>query len=82
MIKILAKASWENFKYRKNQALILDGIKSLIVPYFTQNWRDNTVWRSSYMIIGWICIKIKPKDIIRFLIGQFDLIMGQIKVYV
>jgi len=31
------------------------------------------------MIIGWICIKIKPKDIIRFLIGQFDLIMGQIK---
>ena len=43
MIKILAKASWENFKYRKNQALILDGIKSLIVPYFTQKWRDNTV---------------------------------------
>jgi hypothetical protein len=23
--------------------------------------------------------KIKPNDIIRFLIGQFDLIMGQIK---
>jgi hypothetical protein len=32
------------------------------------------------MIIGWICLKIKPKDIIRFLIGQFDLLMGQIKV--
>jgi hypothetical protein len=32
------------------------------------------------MIIGLICIKIKPRDIIRFLIGQFDLIMGQIKV--
>jgi len=31
------------------------------------------------MIIGWICIKIKPNDIIEFLIGQFDLIMGQIK---
>jgi hypothetical protein len=31
------------------------------------------------MIIGWIDIKIKSKDIIKFLIGQFDLIMGQIK---
>jgi len=25
------------------------------------------------------CIKIKSNDIIKFLIGQFDLIMGQIK---
>jgi len=32
------------------------------------------------IIIGWIYIKIKPRDIIRFLIDQFDLIMGQIKV--
>jgi len=31
------------------------------------------------MIIRWICIKIKSSDIIKFLIGQFDLIMGQIK---
>jgi hypothetical protein len=31
------------------------------------------------MIIGWICISIKTKDIIKFLIGQFDLITGQIK---
>ena len=31
------------------------------------------------MIIGWICIKIKFNDIINFLMGQFDLIMGQIK---
>ena len=31
------------------------------------------------MIIGQICIKIKSKDIIKFLIGQFDLIMGQIE---
>jgi hypothetical protein len=31
------------------------------------------------MIIEWICIKIKFKNIIKFLIGQFDLIMGQIK---
>jgi len=31
------------------------------------------------MIIGRICIKIKSNDIIKFLIGQFDLIMGQIK---
>jgi hypothetical protein len=30
--------------------------------------------------MGWICIKIKSKNIIKFLIGQFDLIMGQIKV--
>jgi hypothetical protein len=31
------------------------------------------------MITGWIFIKIKSKDIIKFLISQFDLIMGQIK---
>ena len=31
------------------------------------------------MIIRRICIKIKFSDIIKFLIGQFDLIMGQIK---
>ena len=31
------------------------------------------------MIIGRICIKIKTEDLIRFLIGQFNLIMGQIK---
>jgi hypothetical protein len=32
------------------------------------------------MIIGRINIKIKLKNIIKILIGQFDLIMGQIKV--
>ena len=32
------------------------------------------------MIIGWIHIKNKSKDIIKFWIGQFNLIMGQIKV--
>jgi len=26
-----------------------------------------------------MCIKIKSRDIIKFLIGQFDLIMGQIQ---
>jgi len=31
------------------------------------------------MIIGWICIKIKSKNLIRLLIGQFNLIMGSIK---
>ena len=31
------------------------------------------------MIIGRICIKIKSKDIIKFLIWQIDLIMGQIE---
>jgi len=31
------------------------------------------------MIIGWICIKIKSNDIIKFLMGQFDSIMGQIE---
>jgi hypothetical protein len=30
------------------------------------------------MIIGWICIKIESNDIIKFLIGQFDLITSQI----
>jgi hypothetical protein len=32
------------------------------------------------MLVGRIWITIKSKDIIKFLIGQFDLIMGQIKV--
>jgi hypothetical protein len=32
------------------------------------------------MIIEQIYIKIKLKDIIRFLIGQLDLIMSEIKV--
>ena len=31
------------------------------------------------MIIGRICINIKSNDIIKFLIGQFDLIMGEIQ---
>jgi hypothetical protein len=32
------------------------------------------------MIIGRICIEIKSKNIIKFLIGQFDLSIDQIKV--
>jgi hypothetical protein len=32
------------------------------------------------MINGQICIKIKSNDIIKFLIGQFDLIMDQIEL--
>ena len=32
------------------------------------------------MIIGRICIKIKSNDTIRFLISQFDLIIGKLKV--
>jgi len=31
------------------------------------------------MIIRWIYIKIKSKDLIRHLIGQFDLIISSIK---
>ena len=31
------------------------------------------------MIIGWIYIKIKFEDLIKLLIGQFDLVMGLIK---
>jgi hypothetical protein len=31
------------------------------------------------MIIGRLCIKIKSEDLVRFLIGQFDLIIGLIK---
>jgi len=34
---ILEKASWEDFKYRKNKTVIFDRIEGLIVPYFTQN---------------------------------------------
>ena len=65
---------------KKKQARILDGIGSLIVPYFIQNWKDNADSRLIYIIIRRICIKIKSNDIIRFLIGQFELIIGQIKV--
>jgi hypothetical protein len=32
------------------------------------------------MVVEQIYIKMKPKDIIKFVIGQFDLIMGQMKV--
>jgi hypothetical protein len=32
--------------------------------------------------IGQTCIKIKSNDIIKFLIGRFDLIMGQIKILI
>jgi hypothetical protein len=32
------------------------------------------------MSIGRICLKFKLKDLIRFLVDKFDLIMGQIKV--
>jgi len=77
---VLAKASWKNFTCRKNQAAILDGVDSLIVPHFTQNYRDNANSRSSYMIIRQNCTKPKPKDIFRFLIGPFNLIMGHFKV--
>jgi len=31
------------------------------------------------MIFWWICINVKSEDLIRLLIGQFDLIMGPIK---
>jgi len=36
-VNILTKASWEDFTCRKNHATILNGIKSLIIPYFPQN---------------------------------------------
>jgi hypothetical protein len=35
-------------------------------------------WQIKSLIVPF-CTKIKPGDIIRFLIGQFDLIMGRIK---
>jgi len=41
--------------------------------------KDNTNSRLNQMIIGWIYIRIKFKDLIRLLIGQFDLIMSPIK---
>jgi hypothetical protein len=43
----LAKASWEDSKYTKNQVAILDEIWGLIVPHCSQNWRDNTNLRSN-----------------------------------
>jgi hypothetical protein len=76
----LAKAGWEDFKCIKNQGAILDGIGSVIISHFTQNWRNNTNSRSSYMTIEQIYIKLKPGDIIRFLIDQLNLIMGHIIV--
>jgi hypothetical protein len=38
----------EGFRYiLKNQAGVLNEIKSLIIPYCTQDWRDNTYSRSN-----------------------------------
>ena len=34
------------------------------------------------MVIGQICMKIKSEDLIRLLTGQFDLIIGQIKILI
>jgi hypothetical protein len=79
----LAKATWKDFTCTKKSSCNFEQIENQIVPHFTQNWKDNyTNSRSSHMIIGRSCIKIKPNDIIRFLIGQFDLIMVQLKVLI
>jgi hypothetical protein len=45
----------------------------------SKNGEKNANSRSNSMIIGRICVKIKSNNIIKFLIGQFDLIMDQIK---
>jgi hypothetical protein len=67
-------------KLYKNQVLILKEIRGLNVHHYVQKRKNNANSRSDKIIIGWICIKIKSKNIIKFLIGQFDLIIGQIKV--
>jgi hypothetical protein len=57
---------------------------------FGKNWKpnctplysrlkDNANSMLNQMIIGWIYIKIKFEDLIRLLIGQFDLIISPIK---
>ena len=57
---------------------------------FGQNWefnciplhprlKDNANLRLNQMIIRWIYIKIKSDDLIKVLIGQFNLIMDLIK---
>jgi hypothetical protein len=67
------KADWEI------KLQFLEEIQDLIVPHYAQEWRKNANSRSNSMIIERIYIKIKSNDIIKFLIGQFDLIMGQIE---
>ena len=70
----MERAGWEI------KLQFLEEFQDLIVPHYDQKMeKQNAKTRSNEMIIGRICIKIKSKDIIKFLIGQFDLIMGQIE---
>jgi hypothetical protein len=78
----LEKQARKDFKYIGRSSYNSRQIRSLIIPHYTQTCRDNANSRSSQIIIGQISIISKSKDIIRFLIGQFDLIMGQIKLLV
>jgi hypothetical protein len=41
--------------------------------------KDNLDSKSNEIIIEQICLKVKSRDLIRLLIGQFDLVMGPIK---
>jgi hypothetical protein len=61
--------------------------------FFGQNWepnytllyprsKDNANLRLNQMIIRWICIKIKFEDLIKFLMGQFDIsVITQFQVF-
>jgi hypothetical protein len=49
---------------------------TLLYPKLERQWRFKIKLNDFWINL----LKIKPKDIIRFLIGQFDFIIGQIKV--
>jgi hypothetical protein len=63
---------------RKSSCNFRKNLKAQVYAVTPKN-RKMQIQRSNEMNIGRICIKIKSNDIIKFLIGQFDLIMGQIE---
>jgi hypothetical protein len=66
----LTKIGW--IKYNQNGSLTK-------LELNCTNMKDNADSRLTQVNVKWICIKIKYGDLIRLLIGWFDLIMGLIK---
>jgi hypothetical protein len=64
---------------REIKLQFLEEIQGLIVPHYAQEWRKKCKFKVKLNDYWTICIKIKSNDIIKFLIGQFDLIMGLIE---
>jgi len=64
---------------QKIKLQFLEEIQGLIVPHMPKNGEKKCKFKVKLIDYWTICIKIKSNDIIKFLIGQFDLIMGLIE---